>query len=359
MKTTLLTLNVIAVLWSISANAMDVGGVTVKGEAAFDYNFLSSGDNTYPAVGGAQNDQYRFNSAQVLLTKETDEFSLLARLVYQPTAYQTPSGTAKSNLGTLDQLELYYKVRSDFSVGFGRLLTTLGFESVMKDENVFYNNSVAFQGIEPGYAEGLRARYNPGEWLALSLSSYNRSTPNQFGDDYSATKTTEVSATGVAGRFLWFAGYVWGTDRNDITPSTSVDKRMVDAWATYKLTDDFLLSATYDTRSARPEGGSWGYAQSITGQLSYAFQYHTLGLRYESLLGAGELDALNGTTGVFYPGADKVQIWSVVDKINLSEHFHLYVEYRHDGADQAVMKNNDGDATKELHLITVGAIAHF
>lgn len=355
-----ITLPLMATLWGLNAAAADIAGLTVKGEASFDYNFLSSGDNAYPASGGALNEQYRFNQAQLQLTKETDELSFLARLNYQPTTYETGAGTAKANIGTLDQIELYYKFTPEFSVGFGRLCSTMGFESILKSENIFYNNSLAYQLIVPGYGEGMRARYAPGEWLTVSLSTYNRTTYNYFGDDYTSTKTTEVSATGVAGRFLWFAGYQWGTDGDGTAPNPKVDKKISNAWATYKLSDDFLLSAIYDNRAQKQEGSSEIFTQSITGQVSYAFQWHTLGVRYEYLLGAGELDALNGiTTPTNYRGADKVQIWSVVDKFNLSEHFNLYVEYRHDGADQAVLKNNKGDDTKDAHMITLGALAHF
>ena len=360
MRLKIISLPIIATLWGLNASATDVAGLTVKGEASFDYNFLSSGENTYPAVGGALNEQYRFNQAQLQLTKETDELSFLARLNYQPTSYQTTAGTSQANIGTLDQLELYYKFTPTFSVGFGRLCSTLGFESLLKSENVFYSNSVSYQTILPGYGEGLRARYNPGEWLTVSLSTYNRSTYNLFGDDYTTTKTTEASATGVAGRFLWFAGYQWGTDGDGTAPNPKVDKSSGNVWTTYKFSDDFLFTASYDNRTRKQDGSTMNYTQSVLGQLSYAFQWHTLGLRYEALLGAGELDALNGlSTPTYYRGADKVQVWSVVDKFNLPEHFNLYVEYRHDGADQAVLTNSKGDATKELHMITLGALAYF
>jgi hypothetical protein len=343
-----------------NARALDIAGAAVSGEASFDYNYLSAGDNVYPAVGGAKSDQYRFNQAQVVIKKETDEISFLARLNYVPTQVATDAtNTTTASFGTLDQLEIFYKFSPEFSVGFGRFCTTLGFESPMKSENVFYSPTIALQGIIPGYNEGLRARYNPGEWLALTLSTYNQSTYNKFGDDYTPTKTTEFSATGVAGRFLWFAGYYYGTDTSTITPGLKIDKKTGDAWVTYNFSEQFSWSATFDSRAQKAEDADEQRAQSVSSQLSYIMGRHTAGLRYESLLGAGQLDALSGTTGVFYPGADKVEAWSLVDKYNLSDHMKLYLEFRQDKADTEVFKNKNGDNTDRGSIVTLGAVAHF
>ncbi|WP_413560234.1 outer membrane beta-barrel protein [Bdellovibrio sp. HCB209] len=336
-----------------------VSGITIQGEADFEYNFLSSGKNIYPASAGALDEQYRFNSAQVILKKETAELSFFARLMYMPIELTTPTGTTKNSFGSLDQLEIYYKIDPNWSVGFGRLCSTLGFESAMKVENILYGNTVAYQGIVPGYNEGLRLKFNPGEWLAVTLNTYNRSAYNQFGDDYASTKTTELSATGISGRFLWFAGYYTGADASTTVPGTTIAKSTSNIWLTYKLTDDFTWSASYDSRAQKPDGEDLHYSQSISSQMSYILGKHTLGLRYESLLGAGELDSLNGTSNVYYPGADHVNVWTVGDKYSVSEHLKIYLEYRQDQADQDVLKDRDSEQTDHLHLITLGAIAHF
>ncbi len=360
LKTT--TLAVTTILWSFSAHGADVAGIKVSGEASFDYYSLSSGDNRYPAIGGGATNTYRFNQAQILFTKETDELSFAARLNYLPTEYlQSSTTTAKANLGALDQLEVYYKVRPDFIIGFGRLASTLGLESLMKSENVFYENTISFQGILTGYGEGLRAKYNPGEWLALTVSTYNRSPYNLPGDDNTPTKTTEVSATGlILDDVMWFAGTVFGTDGDGSVANPKMDRRTSSIWMTYRMFEELTLSASYDSRSQRPEGGSNIYAQSVSGILSYSRGKNTIGLRYESVLGAGELDALNGTVNPnFYPGADKVQVWTLGDSYNISEHLRLYLEYRHDEADQEVLKDSKGNDTKELHAIALGAVAHF
>ncbi|MEK2690188.1 outer membrane beta-barrel protein [Bdellovibrio sp. GT3] len=336
-----------------------LSGITVQGEAAFEYNFMSSGGNTYPASAGALNEQYRFNSAQVILKKDTDQLSFLARLMYMPIEVSTPGGTSKNSFGTLDQLEIYYNINAAWSAGFGRLCSTLGFESAMRAENVFYQNTVAYQSIVPGYNEGLRLKFNPGEWLAVTLSSYNRSAYNQYGDEMATTKTTELSATGIAGRFLWFAGYYAGKDASATIPGSSVAKATTNIWTTYKVSDEFNVSVSYDSRAQTPDGLSESYAQSLSAQGSYILGGHTLGLRYESILGAGEMDSLNATVDTFYPGADKVEVWSVGDKFKLNDNLNVYLELRQDLADQEIMKDSDGGPTDRSTMITLGAIAHF
>ncbi len=360
MKKTTAILTTICLSLPFIARAEEVlSGITAQGEADFEYNFFSSGKNAYPASANAQDEQYRFNSAQVILKKETQDLSFFARLMYMPIEVTTPTGTNKSNFGTLDQLEIYYKINPAWSVGFGRLCSTLGFESAMKVENILYGNTVAYQGIVPGYNEGARLKFNPGEWLAVTLSSYNRSAYNQFGDDLVSTKTTELSATGISGRFLWFAGYYSGKDASTTVTGSAVEKSTTNIWVTYKFSDDFSWSASYDNRTQTPEGETLNFAQSISSQMGYTLGKHTLGLRYENILGAGELDSLNGTVGTFYPGADKVEVWTVGDKYNLSEHLKVYLEFRQDHADQDVLKDSDGTATDHAHMITLGAIAHF
>lgn len=359
--TPFLTTLLIFSLCSLSAHAADIAGFKATGEASFDYNYLSSGDNRYPSAGGVTNNSYHFNQAQILLTKETDEFSIIARFNYAPTDFlQNNTTPSKASFGALDQLEIYYKIRPDFSIGFGRLSSTLGLESLMKSENILYGNTISYQGILPGYGEGLRAKYNPGDWLALTLTTYNRTPNGQFGDDNAPTKTTELSATGVLGNFMWFAGGLLGTDGDGSVANPKIDRRASSIWATYKFYENFSLSAFYDARSQKPLGGSNIYAQSLSGILSYMSGKNTLGLRYETFLGAGELDAMNGTTTPnFYPGADKVEVWTLGDSYSLSEYLKLYLEYRHDSVDQAVLKNSDGEDTKDLHMITLGAVAHF
>lgn len=344
-----------------TANAYDFAGFTVTGEANFDYSYLSSGDNAYPmsSLMVTPHNQYHFQQAQMLLKKSTDEFSFTARLGYWPTGYTLSDNTSTStaNLGMLEQLEMHYKIRPDLSIGFGRLATTMGFESFFKSENVFYTTTVAYLGLAPGYAEGIRLAYTPGDYLAVNVSSYNQSTYNRFGDDYTATKTTEVSATGTAGPVLWYAGHYFGVDKETVTENSN--KSYTNIYATYNITENLAVSAIYDNRTKKVDNASEIVTQSWTGQASYIWGKHQLGLRYQSITGAEHLDALNGTTGAFFGNTEKVQIFGFVDKIKVTENLLAYLEYRHDIADDEVFVNSDNEPTKSGHIITLGAIAHF
>jgi hypothetical protein len=342
----------------ICASAADISGVAVSGEASFDDNVFSIGDNTYPASAGEQNNQYHFSQDQIVLKKETDELSFLGRLNYAPTTVSTPSGAATYDFGTLDQLEIYYKIRPDLQIGFGRLTTTLGMESQMRTANALYNYTVAYQAIVPGYGEGATIRYNPGEYLAVSVSSYNRATYNQFGDDSTSTKTTEVSATGALGPITWFGGYYRGVDID--ATALKVDKSTGNAWVMWKISEAWNLNVSYDSRSQKTAGADSQVAQSVSGHLSYALGKQTWAARYESLLGAGNLDSLSGTTDVYYAiGIDQVQIFTVGDKISLNPHLDLHVEYRTDHADQKLMKTKSGGLTDKASMFTVGLVTHF
>lgn len=342
----------------ICAHAADISGIAVSGEASFDYNVFSIGDNTYPASAGAQNNQYHFSQAQIVLKKETDELSFLGRLNYTPTTVSTPSGSTTNDFGTLDQLEIYYRIRPDLQIGFGRLNTTFGMENQMRAANALYNYTVAFQAIVPGYGEGATLRYNPGEYLAVSVSSYNRATYSQFGDDSTSTKTTEVSATGALGPVAWFGGYYWGADVD--TTARKVDKSTGNAWVMWKISEAWNLNASYDSRFQKTAGTVSQVAQSMSGHLSYTFGKQTLAARYESLIGAGNLDSLSGTTNVYYAtGIDQVQIFTVGDKISLNPHLDLHVEYRTDHADQKLMKTKNGGLTDKASMFTIGLVTHF
>ncbi|MDG0817098.1 outer membrane beta-barrel protein [Bdellovibrio svalbardensis] len=348
-------LSIVFLLGTSQSYAADVGGLTVNGEASFDYNLLSSKDKATPFIGGATNETYRLNQAQVTIKKETEQISFLSRLVYSPTSYLTSTTTStKSNLGTLDQLEVYYKATPTIYIGFGRFYTTMGFESLLKSENYTYNNTIAFQGIAPGYGEGLRIKYIPSDKLTATLSTYNQATYNAFGDDYTPTKTTEISIAGLWNKFNWFAGYYFGKD--GATPVERSEKTASSIWATYKI-DQLTLAATYDSRTTRLDGSSTKWSDSTSILVSYIVAMNTITSRYEMVRGAGELfDSASGTN---YGSADKVNSFILADKIALNDNFKLHVEYRMDHADAESFFNKDGNPTKDASLLTLGAVASF
>lgn len=340
-----------------SAHAADVGGITVNGEISFDYNFLSSGGNTaVPNVGSATNEAYRLNTAQILLKKETEQISFLSRLAYTQvnvdgTDPATGMSTSRQNMGTLDQVEIFYKVSPSLQVGFGRFLTTMGYESLLKGENATYNNTIAYQTLVPGYGEGLRAKYTLNEYFTATASTYNRAKFSQWAEDYSPTKATEVSATGTVAGFTWFAGYLFGKDGDDTTPLTgTTELTSGDAWVSYKFMDNLSLAITYDslTKNVNDAGTNW--SDSASAIVTYGWGMNNLALRYEMVRGAMHIG---------YGAADTVNSITLTDKIVLNENLNLYVEYRMDQADEEVFVDKDNSPTKDASIITLGALARF
>ncbi len=361
---------IIAISFATSVSrAADIAGLTVNGEASFDYYMLSSKDKATPFIGGASNETYRLNQAQILIKKETEQISFLSRLVYSPTSYLTSAKSDgaggvtttsnKANLGTMDQLEVFYKPTPSIYVGFGRFLTTMGFESLLKSENYTYGNTIAFQGIVPGYGEGLRAKYIPGEYLTATVSTYNQANYNAFGDDYTPTKTTEVSATGLWGNFSWYAGYYFGKD--GAAPLDRTERTASSVWASYKL-DPVLFAITYDSRTTKPDISGTKWSDSTSVLVSYqsavsATIINTVTARYEMVRGAGELIDL--ASGATYGAANKVNSFTLSDKIALNEYFKLYVEYRLDRADEDAFFDSNGNPTKNASILALGAVASF
>ncbi|WP_413559679.1 outer membrane beta-barrel protein [Bdellovibrio sp. HCB209] len=345
-------------LASSSVYAADIGGITVNGEIAFDYNFSQDGISV-PFAGGASNEIYRINTSQILAKKETEQVYVLARLVYNPTTYVTqasPEVKSTSNLGMLDQVEVYYKPRPNIYIGAGRFLTTMGYESVLRSENLFYGYTIAFQGITPGYGEGLRARYVAGDYLTATISTYNQSRYNIYGDDYTPTKTTEVSANGTLGDLQWFAGYFFGKDTAQAPSTGTAENTSSNIWASYRINENLLIAAMYDSKTNKPESGVVGWSDATTGLVNYKLWNNSFSVRYEMIRGAMHMREFDNAV---YGNADKVNSLTLNDKIALNENFHVYVEYRADQADEEVFEKDDTTLTKNAQLLTLGALASF
>lgn len=342
------------VLGAISTQAADFSGITVNGEAAFDFNFVSSKSANYPNSDGnglsLGNESYRLAKAQLLLKKETDDISFTGRLAYTPMSYNDGSKTTKAYFGALEQMELFYKINPQLQIGFGRFLTTMGYESLMKYENAFYSPTVAYQAIVPGYGEGLRVRYLPGTWLTATLSTYNQFNYGAIGEDLTPTKATELSFLSNLDNLTLFAGYLMGTDASTTTPGTNEDKTSMSIWASYKFLPNLMLAITYDAKTTKPVGFADIRAESASGVLTYTVDIHNLGLRYEKIRNASNIS---------YGTADKVDVISITDKIALSSNLNVYVEYRMDKADQKVFFDKDGAAADTANIVTLGALAYF
>lgn len=306
-----------------------------------------------PYTDGVSDEAYRMRGAQVLISKETEQIYFIGRLNYAPLnvvtdVNHTDEENTKStqNFGTLDQAEMFFKPMSNLYIGFGRFLTTMGYESLMKYENATYGTTIAYQSIVPGYGEGLRAKYVAADWLTTTLSTYNQARYGAFGDDYTPTKATELSATGKLGSFTWFAGYLMGTD----TTATGKEERTASSvWASYQITPELLVALIYDSLTLKPDGSGAKWSDATTAQISYSLGMNNLALRYETVRGANEL----GYTG------DTVNSLTVADKIVLNDYYNLYVEYRMDKSNEESFVDGDGDPTDTASVITLGALAHF
>lgn len=348
-------------LCAFYANAANIDGIKFSGEASFDYSFLSSKQNTIPATGAATNESYRLNQVQIVAAKDTEQLSFIGRVLYSPTASVVQSGTpdtkTHSNLGPLDQLEIFYKVTPELSVGFGRLYTTMGYESFLRSENPTYGNSIASQTIVPLNGEGLRIKYVAGDWLTATVTSYNQTAFHSSQSTTTPTKTTEASATGTLGDFTWFVSYYFGQDPA-VAPSTSaVDKSASSIWASYKFTPNLIAALTYDSKRFQPDGSHSHWADATGIVLSYGLGINNLAVRYEMVRGANELADI--ATGKTYGTADKVNSLTLTDKIAMNENFKLFLEYKIDQADENVFLDQDGIGKKDVSVATIGAVAHF
>lgn len=339
---------------SLSAHAVEYDGLSVSGEAAFDYNLVTTGDQPIAGAGGGKDNQYRLNYAQLVLKKEVDKLSFFSRLFYFPTTYDTGGTESTANLGILQQLEVFYKVTPQLEVGFGRFLTTLGYESPFRTNNFTYNYTISRQTLYPGYAEGLRARYFAHKYLTASLSSYNRFANSSFGDDNSTSKATELSLTSKFEKVTLFAGYITSRDTNTVQ---KVDNKAASVWAAYNFLENATFVATFENRSADTKDSALKYTQSISGTLAYVMGIHNLAARYEMVTGADNINAINAAAD--FKTADRVNSITLTDKIAIDKNVNLYLEYRGNHADEKAFVKDNGGIVKNASMITLGAIAHF
>ncbi|MNL29382.1 hypothetical protein D3C87_1510630 [compost metagenome] len=114
----------------------------------------------------------------------------------------------------------------------------------------------------------------------------------------------------------------------------------------------------FDGRNQKPNNADEIHAQSLSGQMAYTWGAHTFGLRYETLLGIKNLNSMNNVTD-FYANGDKLQVWTLGDRIQIKDNLHLHIEYRPDVADEDIFKDQDSHDTDHLHMFTLGAVAYF
>jgi len=343
-------LAVSVLLATTAANAMDVAGVTVNGELSTDYSFFSNNE-AIPYADGAVDSAYRLNKGQLLLKKETEQVSFLSRLTYSTTP------VAGNNAVAMEQVELFYKFMPNLHIGVGRFLTTMGYESLLKTENAFYNPTIAYQSIIPGYGEGIRAKYVKGEDLTVTLTNMNRANDASLSEDNNS-KATELSATGVMGAATWFAGYQMGT--NNPAAGQRDDRTATSIWATYKLMDNMLVGATYDAKTSKLEDASMNWSNAFSALVTYKMDRNNFGLRWEHVEGASTLTS-GASAGLTDYAANKIDSITATDKFNLTENLDLIAELRYDMGDEDTFADSDGVANQEktAWMGTFGVLAHF
>lgn len=309
-------------LVSLQSEAAEIGGINVTGEVAFDYNFLSSKDTPIPFTEGASNETYRLQSALVRVKKEDEQILFLSRLNYAPKQY-SPDGTNTTTVsfGFLSQLEVFYKLTPELHIGFGRLITTMGYDSVMRSKNSFYNNTVAYQKIEPGSGEGLRANYILSDRFTVSASTYNQFNYGATGEDYTPSKATELSVAIRHSDMTWFAGYLTGKDAATTPATGTTDKSASNFWLSYVPGNGMLWVLSSGSLILRPEGSYTQWVDATSAMAVYTYGIHNPGVRYEIIRGAKEIGAsADGLLKVLY----------VTDKIKLTDHLNIYIEGRFD-----------------------------
>lgn len=329
-----------------SAQAVEVGGMTVNGEVAFDYTSLSGGANTNTGfTAGTENEAYSLRDTTLTFSKDADVFfngRVTARKIGADNAAAAATDS-KAYSAQFDSLEIGYKVMPNLHLSFGRLQTTLGYEAIDRNANTNYSYSLAYGNIVPSFYEGVRAKYNVEGIANFTVSSYNNASKDgKMYDDRTKTKATEVAATGSVAGVTWFAGYLMGSDagKKDLTTSS--------LWASYNL-DTWKFALTFDGRTEKVADGATQFGQSTAARVSYGMGMHTFGLRYEMVYGAKFL----GYTGN--------EISSIVlgDKIAINDNMKFYAEYRMDNSKEEEFFNNKGDAKKDANALTLGLVAHF
>lgn len=335
-----------------AANAADFSGVTARGEAALSYPIYTPGNDTLKYTGDGADQTYRLSQAQILLSKETEQMAFMSRLAFSPTEYSTATDpNSRSHFGNLEQLEVYFKPSSTLYIGFGRFLTTMGFESSTRMDNLMYLTTIAFSAIVPSFGDGLRAKYVQGD-TTVALTTYNRAPYNSFGDDRKTTKTTELSVAQNLGRASVYAGYLMGAD-NDATGAVKEEKTASSVYATYKLADNWTTALEYESKTSKfGEEDRSHWADSSSFWMVYGIDKHNLGIRYEQVRGANEIG---------YGIADTVNSITVSDKIVMSENLNLYIEYRQDTANEEIFPDEDGVANSKdsAGVLAITALAHF
>lgn len=350
----------ISILTALACSAEDtlLKDLEITTEIAFDYSIYSNdgvadGVPT-PYANGADN-SFLFNSGQAFITKKSDQTQIMFRAFYLVTDYFDGTTTTSRNLLSLDQIEIRHPLSPYLSFGFGRMDTTMGFESYFRHENAFYTTSYAYSSMLPGFGNGIRFIYaneDQKPW-AVTLSSYDEaSTTSPWRENSRTRKGTELSVAYSTEELTAFAGVLVGTDL------TGAEDQFTDIYLKYSGFADWILGLNYASKIHKNTSGPLNYISSLIAEAKYLRnEKNHLAARIEYVRGAQ--DPMIKSDSSIHDFQDDVAAFGLANRIYLSKNLSFSLELNHHVSPKESFKDQKGNLTKSLTFGTIGILAAF
>jgi hypothetical protein len=329
------------------AHAFDAGKVDLYGEMSADYSLNTGGSNTngeYPA-----SNEFKIGSTKLGARTTSGSFTFNARLDFDNWA----KGGSKL-YPNLRIIAATYMTPVGLEFSAGRMVTSLGYESVRVALNGNYSFSYAYNDILPGYAEGVRAGYKLGD-INLSATVSNTASPNNYLGDDNAQKAIEVAAAGPAGKwFSWYVGAVNSVDNtNAYGGIAGLQNRVTvaDAYLTYAPMASASITFNFDlvNRTTSQTNNAKLSSTKLYGKVKLS-QDQMVALRYEYVHNADRIVPLD---------AAGIQAITATDRLALTENLAVFGELRHDMGSAKAFVSSDGSPSNGASLATIGCIASF
>lgn len=257
MKSLLIFLFIISAAHRSFAQDALTKDLEVTTEFAFDYTTYSNQgitDGVPAPYANGEDNSFSFNSGQALLTKKADQTEIIFRAFYLVADYSDGSNPepTQRNLLSLDQIEIRHPLSPDVTLGFGRMDTTLGYESYFRHENAFYTTTYSYSSMLPGFGNGVRLIYAREDLhpFAVTLSSYDEaSTTSPWRENSRTRKATELSVAYQTDETTAFAGVLIGTDL------TGAEDQFTDLYIKYSGIEKWILGLNYTSKSHKEDSG--------------------------------------------------------------------------------------------------------
>lgn len=330
----------------VLAGATASADVKWSGEAGFQWQSLSSKQqNDYFGLLKADHDTFVVNHGIIDVEGGSDAAGFTGRLMWakdDATGEMTPMFSIAA-LTTKNALGNWM---------FGRMETTMRYESFRRSENAFYTFSLGARAElnTPAGVEGVRwnKEYS---FATLNLGVYNGLATT--GADTTNRRAVEFSAEGKAGEGTWFAGYLQNTTDGDTGTAGLQDAKAtrINAWYEMMATEAVKVAVEYSSYNIKPEDSALDEVtvSDIALQGTYMMGMHNISLRYEMV---SDKDAM-------VTGSKTHTAITLGDKIKLEENLSLYAEYYMQTAKDEIFVDADGETTKNLSAMTLGLVATF